>query len=88
LPDDTTVVDAVGLTIVPGLIDCHVHFFGRHERLEDVVARTYTESVGESLAAGKAFLESGVTTIRDAGGAPAGLKRLFAKGWPGPGGSR
>jgi imidazolonepropionase-like amidohydrolase len=25
-----------------------------------------------------------VTTIRDAGGAPAGLKRLFASGWPGP----
>jgi predicted amidohydrolase YtcJ len=45
-PEDATVIDAAGLTIVPGLIDCHVHFLGRHERLEDVVARTYTETVG------------------------------------------
>jgi imidazolonepropionase-like amidohydrolase len=69
---------------VPGLIDCHVHFAGRHERLEDTLQMSYTESVGAMLQAGKAFLESGITTIRDAGGAPAGLRRLFAAGWPGP----
>jgi imidazolonepropionase-like amidohydrolase len=84
IPADATVVDAAGATLVPGLIDCHVHFSGRHERLEDSLQMTYTESVGAMLNAGKAFLESGVTTIRDAGGAPAGLKRLFAGGWPGP----
>ncbi|HLX34889.1 MAG TPA: amidohydrolase family protein [Candidatus Limnocylindrales bacterium] len=84
VPDGATIVDAAGATVVPGLIDCHVHFLGRHERLEDAISRTYTEQIGDSLAAGKAFLESGVTTIRDAGGAPAGLKRLFAAGWPGP----
>jgi imidazolonepropionase-like amidohydrolase len=81
---DGTVVDAAGATVVPGLIDCHVHFFGRHERLEEGLGRSYTEEIGESLAAGRAFLESGVTTVRDAGGAPAGLKRLFAGSWPGP----
>ena len=84
VPRDATVIDVTGATVVPGLIDCHVHFFGRHERLEDSVARTYTETVGDMLRAGRAFLESGVTTIRDAGGAPAGLKRLFARDWPGP----
>ncbi|HEX8026071.1 MAG TPA: amidohydrolase family protein, partial [Candidatus Limnocylindrales bacterium] len=84
IPEGATILDAAGATVVPGLIDCHVHFFGSHERLEDWVGRTYTETVGASLLAGKAFLESGVTTIRDAGGAPAGLKRLFAGGWPGP----
>jgi len=84
VPDGATVVDAAGATVVPGLIDCHVHFVGKHERLDEAIARSYTETIGESLAAGRAFLESGVTTIRDAGGAPAGLKRLFAAGWPGP----
>jgi imidazolonepropionase-like amidohydrolase len=84
IPDDATIVDAGGATLVPGLIDCHVHFLGVHERLEDSLGRTYTESVGAMLKAGEAFLGQGVTTIRDAGGAPAGLKRLFAGGWPGP----
>jgi imidazolonepropionase-like amidohydrolase len=84
IPDGTTVLDAAGATVVPGLIDCHVHFGGVHERLEDAVGRTYTESVGAMLRAGEAFLGQGVTTIRDAGGAPVGLKRLFAGGWPGP----
>jgi imidazolonepropionase-like amidohydrolase len=84
VPDEATVIDAGGATVVPGLIDCHIHFFGRHERIEEGLARSYTESIGESLAAGRAFLESGVTTVRDAGGAPAGLKRLFANAWPGP----
>jgi len=84
IPDDATVLDAAGATVVPGLIDCHVHFLGKHERLDEGLNRTYTETVGASLKAGQAFLESGVTTIRDAGGAPAGLKRLFAGGWPGP----
>ncbi|HYK94990.1 MAG TPA: amidohydrolase family protein [Candidatus Dormibacteraeota bacterium] len=84
VPDDATILDAPGATLVPGLIDCHVHFAGRHERLEDTLQMTYTESVGAMLRAGQAFLESGVTTIRDAGGAPAGLRKLFAAGWPGP----
>ncbi|HXI45065.1 MAG TPA: amidohydrolase family protein [Candidatus Acidoferrales bacterium] len=84
VPDGATVLDVGGATVVPGLIDCHVHIGASHERLEASIARTYTESVGLMLGVGKAFLESGVTTIRDAGGAPAGLKRLFAAGWPGP----
>lgn len=84
IPDGATTLDAGGATLVPGLIDCHVHIGGTHERLEASIARTYTESVGLMLKAGQAWLESGVTTVRDAGGAPAGLKRLFAGGWPGP----
>ncbi len=32
------------------------------------------------LGTGRAFLESGVTTIRDAGWTPAGIRRVFARG--------
>jgi imidazolonepropionase-like amidohydrolase len=84
VPEGATLLDVAGATVVPGLIDCHVHFAGVHERMEDALARTYTETVGAMLKAGEAFLGQGVTTIRDAGGAPAGLKRLFAGGWAGP----
>lgn len=84
IPDGATILDAGGATITPGLIDCHVHFFGKHERIEDSANRTYTEQVAAMLKAGEAFVGQGVTTIRDAGGAPAGLRKLFANGWPGP----
>jgi imidazolonepropionase-like amidohydrolase len=83
-PPDIPRLDAAGATLVPGLIDCHVHLDGAHESTDSWLARTYTETVGAMLAAGQAFLESGITTIRDAGGAPAGLRKLFAAGWPGP----
>ncbi len=84
VPDGATILDVGNATVVPGLIDCHVHLAGIHETTDEYLSRTYTETVGAMLAGGRAFLESGVTTMRDAGGAPAGLRRLFASGWPGP----
>ena len=85
IPDDALVIDAEGRTVVPGLIDCHVHLWGSHEMLHDVVRRSYSEVVARMLRCGQAFLESGVTTARDAGGTPAGVKRVFAsREFPGP----
>ena len=85
IPDGALVIDAEGRTVVPGLIDCHVHLWGSHEMLHDVVRRSYSEVVARMLRCGQAFLESGVTTARDAGGTPAGVKRVFASGeFPGP----
>jgi imidazolonepropionase-like amidohydrolase len=85
IPDGALVIDAEGRTVVPGLIDCHVHLWGSHEMLHEVVRRSYSEVVARMLRCGQAFLESGVTTARDAGGTPAGVKRVFASGeFPGP----
>jgi imidazolonepropionase-like amidohydrolase len=85
MPDDALVVDAGGRTLVPGLIDCHVHLWAIHEALHDSVRRSYSESVALMLGTGRGFLESGVTTARDAGGTPAGIKRVFERGeFPGP----
>lgn len=84
VPSDATVLDVGGATVVPGLMDCHVHIGAAHERLEVGISRSYTESVGLMLQTGRAWLESGVTTVRDAGGAPAALKKLFGSGFPGP----
>jgi imidazolonepropionase-like amidohydrolase len=74
-------IDATGLTILPGIIDCHVHL--RHPRLEPVaeqVQRSPTDLVVCALQTGREFVEAGVTTVRDAGNTPAGIKRAFASG--------
>lgn len=85
VPDDAVVVDAAGATVTPGLIDCHVHLWALHEALHDTVRRSYSEGVALMLATGRGYLESGVTTARDAGGTPAAIRRIFERReYPGP----
>lgn len=85
IPDDAAVLDAGGRTLVPGLVDCHVHLWAKHETLQDAVRHSYSEGVARMLDTGRSFLEAGVTTARDAGFTPAGVKRVFARGeFPGP----
>ena len=85
IPDGATRIDGGGWTLVPGLIDCHVHLTGAHEAVHAAVRMSTTDYVVRALTVGREWLESGVTTIRDAGGAPAGIKRAFASGaMPGP----
>jgi imidazolonepropionase-like amidohydrolase len=84
-PKDAERIGASGLTLLPGIIDCHVHLALRLEPLHDQVQRSSTDLVVRALQAGREFLEAGVTTIRDAGYTPAGIKRAFASGaFPGP----
>ena len=84
-PRDAQRIDASGLTILPGIIDCHVHLSLRLEPVADQVQRSATDLVVRALETGRDFLDAGVTTIRDAGYTPAGIKRAFASGaFPGP----
>ncbi len=84
-PKDAERIDATGLTILPGIIDCHVHLSMRLEPVAEQVQRSATDLVVRALQSGRDFLESGVTTVRDAGYTPSGIKRAFASGaFPGP----
>jgi imidazolonepropionase-like amidohydrolase len=85
VPKNAERIDAAGLTILPGIIDCHVHLSLRLEPVAEQVQRSATDLTVRALLAGRDFLEAGVTTIRDAGYTPAGIKRAFASGaFPGP----
>src|SRR6478736_4322631 len=55
------VIDVAGATVVPGLIDCHVHIGARHEPVQDVIRVSYTEYIGRMLTGGRNFLHAGVT---------------------------
>jgi imidazolonepropionase-like amidohydrolase len=79
------VIDCGGRTLMPGLIDSHVHAV-----LSDVVIRNM-ESVPLTLMTARAadlmhrMLNRGFTTVRDTGGADWGLKEATEKGLlPGP----
>jgi imidazolonepropionase-like amidohydrolase len=89
-PRGTTKLDLGGMTVLPGLIDCHVHLCLGGD--PDVVRTIREESPGLTLlkAAGfaRATLEAGFTTVRDLGfrdHAVFALKEAIAKGLlPGP----
>ncbi|MCC7104960.1 MAG: amidohydrolase family protein [Chloroflexi bacterium] len=66
------VVDAGGGTILPGLIDCHVHLLGgRSTRAMDDVQQALYGAVSAALA-----IEAGLTTVRDCGARGSGIFAL------------
>ena len=90
IPHRATRIDGRGLTLLPGLIDCHVHLCWRGEA--DVVKAVQQETPIETLlkasrSAGQT-LEAGVTTVRDVGSRDHlifALKKAIDKGLtPGP----
>jgi imidazolonepropionase-like amidohydrolase len=65
--------DFHGCTILPGLIDTHVHLvfsaLDTHEAVvEQVVRETDEQLLARALANARAALHSGITTVRDCGG--------------------
>ena len=87
LPPNAEVVDLAGLTLMPGMIDCHDHLaskdyglpsrMGYHEPLSLQHLRT-ARVLEQTLAAG-------YTCVRDAGGLDAGFKQAVEQGlYPGP----
>ena len=75
-------VDCRGATLLPGLMDCHVHMAWRTEDFDEL-AFSYRPfsyrlfAIPESL---RRTLACGITTVRDAGGADLGLKRAIDDG--------
>ncbi len=75
-------VDCTGTSLLPGLFDCHVHLAFRHEDLDEVRVMNEPFSVrffrmAENM---KTTLALGITTVRDASGADAGLKAALEEG--------
>ena len=75
------VVDCGGRTLMPGLIDCHVHIYlvelGLH-RLESMPLTLMAAKASVLLR--QAMLDRGFTTVRDTGGADWGIKEAVETG--------
>jgi imidazolonepropionase-like amidohydrolase len=78
---DAQVINGDGRTLMPGLIDNHVHLMLNGGGLLDIEANQTWEDIAiGGVAMAKLYLEEGFTTVRDMGGANAGLNRAISEG--------
>jgi imidazolonepropionase-like amidohydrolase len=80
IPREATVIDAAGGSILPGLIDTHVHFMMEYPEVLRGLLTPPSLHLFQTIPRMRATLEAGITTVRDAGGAPAGLKMAVERG--------
>src|SRR6267378_4185549 len=80
-----TVVNCGKRTLMPGLIDCHVHTHHSEVYINRMEAVPLTLMMARSAGRLKRMLDRGFTTVRDAGGADWGTKAAVDSGLiPGP----
>jgi imidazolonepropionase-like amidohydrolase len=68
-PEGTPVADLAGCTLLPGLIDCHVHLVlsGARGPVETLGAEGDAAALLRAVANARRALRAGVTTVRDLG---------------------
>jgi imidazolonepropionase-like amidohydrolase len=79
------VVDCGKRTLMPGLIDCHVHVFLSEVNIRNLESVPLTLMTARAADLMKGMIDRGFTTVRDTGGADWGIKVAVESGLlPGP----
>src|SRR3982074_3319119 len=70
IPSDAELVDLSSFSVMPGLIDCHVHlvFSYTAHPLSDLLAEDDQQLLLRGVAGARQALGAGITTVRDLGG--------------------
>jgi imidazolonepropionase-like amidohydrolase len=74
------IIDLAGRTLMPGLIDAHVHAVAVDASLARLAEQPLTLTALQAGRVLEAMLQRGFTTVRDAGGADGGLAEAVAQG--------
>ena len=86
VPADADLVDLSGLTLLPGLIDAHVHI-GHSSEMRAVLNNelSVAERAADIFRTLRETVEAGFTAVRDCGGIDHGVLRTVGRGLvPGP----
>jgi imidazolonepropionase-like amidohydrolase len=85
VPREAEVIDAGHLTVMPGMIDCHVHLGSSTWGVQERLLTPFSLIVAHALNHARITLEAGFTSVRDAAGTPRGVKMAIDQGlFPGP----
>ncbi len=76
--DETTIIDGGNRVLSPGFIDLHVHLTGHVPFSQGDAHATVAGAIANDVA--RHFLDSGFTTVRDAGGTHPDLARAIELG--------
>ena len=81
LPDtDLNILDAGGSTLLPGLIDSHVHIMLEDIALVSMLTTPFSLNFYKAIDHMRRTLNAGITSVRDAGGADYGVKQAIERG--------
>ena len=73
-------IDCGGKTLLPGLIDCHVHVMFSGIDVLRMIQTPFSYPFYEAIHNLRATLDQGITTVRDAGGADLGIQQAISNG--------
>ena len=73
IPKAAAVTDVAGRTVMPSMIDCHVHLLIDLKPLQDRALTPLSLLVLEGAAHARSTIDAGITSVRDAGGTPLGV---------------